>query len=569
MRIERYKTDLLIIGGGAAGLYAGITALENSDINIIIADKANIKRSGCLAAGINALNAYINPGLTEDDYLEYVNKEFDGIVREDLVYTMAKRLNSSAERLEEFGLPILKDEEGNYMPRGKRSIKINGENIKPILAKGLYETAEKHGKDRLKVIEYINISDYILEDNKVIGAIGFSVKEEKFYIIEAEACIIATGGAAGLYRPNNTDHARHKMWYSPFNTGAGYAMGIRAGAEMTSFEMRFIALRCKDTIAPTGTIAQGSGIKHVNAKGEVYIDGKMSTSERLMRTIEQNRLGKGPCYLKTSGIDRDMEEQLIKAYLNMAPGQVIKWIDEDRLPSESNVEIEGTEPYITGGHSSAGYWVATDRSTSLKGLFAAGDVAGGSPKKYATGSFAEGEIAAESAVKYIDKNRIEDYDKKNILERTNTNEMIERLKSFYSNSSNIEIESVEEAMQKVMDEYAGGISADYRYNEERLFEALKKLKFIEDMAENLKAENTHELMLITDIIDRILVSKILINHMIFRKETRWSAYHENLSYLETDSKYDKLYVNSEYNDGEIKVYTKPVIKKGDIYEHRN
>ena len=49
----------------------------------------------------------------------------------------------------------------------------------------------------------------------------------------------------------------YTSWYPPFNTGAGYAMGIRAGAEMTTLEHRFIALRCKDTIAPTGTIAQG------------------------------------------------------------------------------------------------------------------------------------------------------------------------------------------------------------------------------------------------------------------------------------------------------------------------
>lgn len=77
-----------------------------------------------------------------------------------------------------------------------------------------------------------------------------------FYEINAKAVLVATGGAAGLYRPNNPGFSRHKMWYPPFNTGAGYAMGINAGAEMTTFEMRFIALRCKDTIAPTGTIAQ-------------------------------------------------------------------------------------------------------------------------------------------------------------------------------------------------------------------------------------------------------------------------------------------------------------------------
>ena len=96
----------------------------------------------------------------------------------------------------------------------------------------------------------MNITDLLIDDDRVYGAVGFSIKENTAYEIHAGAVLIATGGAAGLYKPNNPGFSRHKMWYPPFNTGAGYAMGIRAGAEMTSFEMRFIALRCKDTIAP-------------------------------------------------------------------------------------------------------------------------------------------------------------------------------------------------------------------------------------------------------------------------------------------------------------------------------
>ena len=94
-------------------------------------------------------------------------------------------------------------------------------------------------------------------------------------------CSVQQAETAGLYRPNNPGFSRHKMWYPPFNTGAGYAMGIRSGAEMTTFEMRFIALRCKDTIAPTGTIAQGVGAKQVNSLGEVYeTKYGLTTSER-------------------------------------------------------------------------------------------------------------------------------------------------------------------------------------------------------------------------------------------------------------------------------------------------
>ena len=111
------------------------------------------------------------------------------------------------------------------------------------------------------MLNRVNIIDYAVEGNRIKGAYGIGIENDTFYIIEAKAVIIATGGAAGLYKPNNPGFSRHKMWYPPFNTGAGYAMGIKAGAEMTTFEMRFIALRCKDTIAPTGTFGTGCRVQ--------------------------------------------------------------------------------------------------------------------------------------------------------------------------------------------------------------------------------------------------------------------------------------------------------------------
>lgn len=272
MKTEKISTDVLIIGGGTAGCYAALTISENSDKKVLICEKAHIKRSGCLAAGVNALNAYIVEGRKPQDYVDYAKKDADGIVREDLLLTMSEKLNEVTERLEKLGLVILKDENGKYVTRGNRNLKINGENIKPILA----DAVEK--AKNVTVLNRVNIFDYSVKDNKIYGAFGFGIESGIFYTIEAKAVIIATGGAAGLYKPNNPGFSRHKMWYPPFNTGAGYAMGIRAGAEMTTFEMRFIALRCKDTIAPTGTLAQGVGAKQINSLGEFM---KQSTDLQL------------------------------------------------------------------------------------------------------------------------------------------------------------------------------------------------------------------------------------------------------------------------------------------------
>lgn len=567
MQIENKKilhTDILIIGGGTAGCYAALTIREQSDYSIVIAEKANIKRSGCLAAGVNAINAYIVDGRKPEDYVEYAKKDADGIVREDLLMTMSEGLNHVTHKMENLGLVILKDENGNYVARGNRNIKINGENMKPLLAKAVEKLED------VTILNRINITDYIVEENEIKGAFGFSIEEGTAYEIRAKKVLCATGGAAGLYRPNNPGFSRHKMWYPPFNTGAGYAMGIRAGAEMTTFEMRFIALRCKDTIAPTGTIAQGVGAKQVNAKGEVYEDKYgLTTSERVYGTVMENLEGRGPCYLRTEGITAEQDESLKKAYLNMAPSQTLKWLESGKNPSEQNVEIEGTEPYIVGGHTASGYWVDTDRETTIHGLFAAGDVAGGCPQKYVTGAMVEGEIAAKKIVSQLNEERDKEKASDESTEKKALDAKITEYNRYLSNEGSMyETEALEEAMQKVMDEYAGGISTHYQFNEKQLALAKEKIEKIEKLAENVNAGDMHELMFVYELKERLTVCKSVIAHLFARKETRWHSFDENLDYPKKSGDWLK-YVNSKMEDDKITVFTRKLVGREEHYEHHD
>ena len=586
MNIEKIKTDLLIIGGGTAGCYAAITAAarnsgKSQDLKILIVEKANIKRSGCLAAGVNALNAYITEGRTPKDYVEYAKKDADGIVREDLLYSISEKFNEVTAHLEKLGLVILKDKDGKYVTRGNRNIKINGENIKPILAAAVAKLPF------VQVLNHVNVIDFSVHDNRIDGAFGFGIENGTFYAIEAKAVIIATGGAAGLYRPNNPGFSRHKMWYPPFNTGAGYAMGIRHGAEMTTFEMRFIALRCKDTIAPTGTLAQGVGAKQVNSLGEVYeTKYGISTSERVYGTVAENLAGRGPCYLRTKGISAVQEESLLKAYLNMAPSQTIRWL-ENETPSKANVEIEGTEPYIVGGHTASGYWVDTKRATTIEGLYAAGDVAGGCPQKYVTGALAEGEIAAKSAVEYInavdcrtplqgvrndvDADPREDVDAKATIKEAEIARHVAEIETYLSQKNSLyTTEQLEEAMQIAMDEYAGGIKTGYGYSEKHLNIAKEKIDEIESLTDKLSAADLQEVMYIYELKERLTVCKSVIAHLKARHETRWHSFAENLDYPEKDNANFRKYVNSRLENGEIKIILRDLTAEGQKnYEHQH
>lgn len=573
--VKTYNTDILIIGGGTAGCYAALTIREKSDASVIIAEKANIKRSGCLAAGVNAINAYIVKGRTPRDYVEYATNDAAGIVRDDLLLTMSEGLNRVTKKLEDLGLVILKDENGEYVARGNRNIKINGENIKPILA----DAVEK--LKNVKVLNRVAVTEYLVRDNQIYGALAIDTEENVLYVIHAKKVICATGGAAGLYRPNNPGFSRHKMWYPPFNTGAGYAMGILAGAEMTTFEMRFIALRCKDTIAPTGTIAQGVGAKQVNSLGEVYDDKYgNTTSERVYGTVRENLEGRGPCYLRTDGITEEQDQELLRAYLNMAPSQTLKWIESGKNPSKQNVEIEGTEPYIVGGHTASGYWIDTNRQTTIKGLYAAGDVAGGCPQKYVTGALVEGEIAANAAIEAI----LEDKQNQYIQEDRNSQEATYKVKSEdadFIRYKKKEIQSIlnrqdevftteqlEEAMQKVMDTYAGGIGSHYQYNEKQLDLAEEKIEQIIKLSEHLQAADMHELLFVYELKERLVVCQSVIAHLKARKETRWHSFAENLDYPDSSDKWLR-YVNSKREDGTLKIIYQDLVKRGETYEHSN
>ena len=617
---ERLRTDVLIIGGGTAGCYAALTIGKASDARIIVAEKAHIKRSGCLAAGVNAINCYILPNRTVQDYVDYATKDAEGIVRDDLLRTMCERVNGTVHELERLGLVILKDGQGNYVARGNRNIKINGENIKPILASAV------ESLENCEVINQLVITDYIVKDNRIYGAIGFHKETGTIYEIEATYVICATGGASGIYKPNNPGFSRHKMWYSPFNTGAGYAMGILQGAEMTTLEMRFIALRCKDTIAPTGTIAQGVGAKQINGLGENYesVYG-ITTSQRVYGTVQEQVEGRGPCYLGTKGISPDQEQDLLKAYLNMAPSQTLRWVERGHGPATENVEIEGTEPYIVGGHTASGYWVDTHRETTITNLFAAGDVAGGAPQKYVTGALAEGEIAGDEIVRrYQDQGEVpsvewEAWYKETIdaivkrytsqmganggagISRTNDSNLpahmsdqsaaVSTKDSFAQircndaviqndinnstegvhakdSSTLASIEAQEQKLQNIMDVYAGGISQAYKYTEESLGVAKLKLEALAKDVEKLQATTLHELSYLYELRDRIVVARALVAHLGGRKETRWHSFGEHGDYPNCSDE-GLVYVNSVYKDGEFQVFQRPLVEKGDTYEHTN
>jgi adenylylsulfate reductase subunit A len=246
----------------------------------------------------------------------------------------------------------------------------------------------------------------------------------------------------------------------------------------------------------------------------------------------------------------------------MAPSQTLKWVESGKLPGDQDVEIEGTEPYIVGGHTASGYWVNTQRETTIAGLYAAGDVAGGCPQKYVTGALAEGEIAALDMIEKMEK----DFTYPNLEEQAG--EILKAYGQFLENQSPMfTVDELEEAMQKVMDEYAGGIATHYQYNEKQLNLAREKITHIQELAAQAGAGDMHELMFIYELKERLEICQTLIDHMKNRKETRWHSFNENLDHPESKEEYFK-YVNSKMEQGVRKIFLRDIVKE-ENYEHQN
>src|SRR5579862_9543093 len=186
--VETVDTDLLILGGGMAGCGAAYEAgywARSTGLKVTLVEKAAVERSGAVAMGLSAINCYMgmkNGENQPEDFVRYVRQDLMGLCREDLVYDIARHVDSSVHLFEKWGLPIFKNEDGTYKREGKWQIMIHGESYKPIVAE-----AAKKAIGPENVYERIYVADLLTDPatGNVAGAIGFSVRDHKVYVFKA------------------------------------------------------------------------------------------------------------------------------------------------------------------------------------------------------------------------------------------------------------------------------------------------------------------------------------------------------------------------------------------------
>lgn len=562
--------DLLIIGGGNAGCFVATeTARLNPAAKIVIVEKADIMRSGACSAGMDAINTYIPPNKTPEDLVRWSRSQVGGgPLREDLALSNAQELNECVDDLERWGLPILRDEQGNIRYRGKWDISIHGEQLKPIMAEKALET----GAD---VYNRVAATALLVHNGRCTGATGFGVRDGKFYVFRARATVVSTGGAGTLYKSYTADStdSGSQIWMCPYCVGSGYAMGLRQGAELSSLEQRWVATRTKDFCGPVDTISVGYGAPIINSLGERvmsrYENVGGDAAPRYIRAnapMEEWLAGRGPCFCDTTNMTPEKTKAMMEDYLNERPSFVLFLASRGQDPSKEPIEIFGSDPYIMGGHTGGGYWVDMERMTTLPGLFAAGETAGGNPNKFVGGCCAEGKLAARGALAYM---AVADAP---VLDAAQIAQEKERV---YAPLLTREEEGVsplemKERLQRLMDEYAGGSSQFYRVNEQQLDYALRHIKILQSQFKHLRAKDLHDLMQANETMDRVDVAEAVVHHLKARKETRWAGWQTRSDYPQRDDENFDCFVESRRDPatGEMTTFTRPYeqLLPGDRYK---
>ena len=615
--------DILVVGAGLGGTGAAYEARYwGRDKKIVIAEKANIDRSGAVAQGLYAINCYMGTRWGEnnpEDHVRYARMDLMGMVREDLAFDMARHVDSTVHKFEEWGLPLMKDPKradlaegdkgrGAYMREGRWQIMIHGESYKPIVAEAAKVNADKTF-NRIMVTHLLTDD---AQENRIAGAVGFNVRTGNYHVFKSKTVIVGAGGASNIFKPRSVGEGAGRVWYAPWSSGSAYALMIEAGAKMTQMENRIVLARFKDGYGPVGayflhlkTYTQNGygdeyeskwfpaltkmvGKEYLDTEGQHLSHKPIPTCLRNHAFISEVNAGRGPIHMVTMEAFQDphLEEVGWENFLGMTVGQAVLWAATDVDPKYVNPELTTSEPYVMGSHATGcGAWCSGpedisgnipeyfwgyNRMMTVDGLFGAGDAVGGTPHAFSSGSFTEGRLSAKAACKYIDDGKAEgiNVSQQQIDERKA--QIYKPLETYTVGRNEIVGGEVSpsyllpmpglQRLQKLMDEYAGGVTVQYMTNDKLLNMGLHKLKILEQDLEKVGAEDIHQLLRAWELKHRHRTSECVVHHTLFREETRWPGYYYRGDCMKLDDKNWHVLTTSQRdrNTGEYTMEKQPL-----------
>jgi len=511
------EVDLLIAGGGIAGLMAAISAAEEG-ASVIVAEKANTKRSGSGATGNDHFCCYI-PEIHGDDIESILWEDLHSLHGDFQDVNLARRfLEQSFSRVRDWdrwGISMKPhgywDFSGHAYPgRPRIFLKYAGYNQKEVLTR----EAKQRGA---RLMNHLVVTDVITRDGEAIGAIGVNTSQEnpEVQLFRAKSVLLATGATTRLY-PSSTPGWMFNIPFCPACNGSGRAMAYRCGAKLVNMEIpnrhagpKYFARCGKATWIGVYRDPHGRAVgpfvnQPTKALGDITAD--------VWNTVftDKFKSGEGPVYIDCTTISEEDMEYMLWGLVQEGNTAMLDYMAKEGIDIRKHrVEFRQYEPFLIG---SRGIEINLDAETNIAGLYAAGDEVGNF-RADLSGAASYGWIAGKSAADRA--KRIKGF------AGVEQDPLVEDRTAFFSKllsrNSGPTWKEANLALQQIMEDYAG---VDVR--SATLLSA--GLKYLRDLKQKvlaeLSADNSHTLMRCLETLDLMDCAEVIFYGALERKETR-------------------------------------------------
>lgn len=531
--------DILIIGGGTAGPMAALKAKrKNPDANVVLLDKAHVKRSGAISMGMDGLNNSVIPGYaTPEQYVKEITIANDGICDQAAVYRYAEECYGIIEELDSFGIRFQKDENGEYDVKKVHHIGTyvlpmpNGDTVK----KALYRQLRKA---RINIINRFMATRLLIGDGRAAGAICVNTRSAEFLVVRAKAVIMSLGAAGRLGLP--TSGYLYGTYENASNSGEGYAMAYHAGAGLANLECYQINPLIKDYNGPACAYVAGPlGGYTANASGERFIECDYWSGQMMQEFFDELQGGKGPVYLK---LDHLAEETIseIERVLHIVERPTRGHFHKGRGTDyrKEMIEMHISEIGFCSGHSASGVFVDERARTTIDGLYAAGDMAN-VPHNYMLGAFTNGALAGLDAVDFVKDVDFASFDMADVdAER-------ERVLAPTRRDDGIPPNQIEYKTRRLVNDYLQPpkVTAKMELAQTRFAEVR------EDMEQGMYVRDAHELMRALEASTILDCAEMAAAASLYRTESRWGLYHNRVEYERDDENWFCHTILTKGDDG--------------------
>ena len=526
MNIITRTVDVLVIGGGTAGPMAAVKAKEaNPKLEVLLLEKANVKRSGAISMGMDGLNNAVVPGFaTPEQYVKEITTANDGIVNQKTVMAYARNSYSMIEELDRWGVKFEKDETGDYAMRKVHHMGTyvlpmpEGHNIKNVLYRRLKRTRVEMSQ-RLVVTRLLTAAD-----GSIAGAMAFDCRTAEFHVIRAKSVVLATGAAGRLGLP--ASGYLFGTYENPTNAGDGYSMAYHAGAELSGIECFQINPLIKDYNGPACAYVTGPFGGHTtNNKGERFIECDYWSGQMMMEFYNELQGGNGPVFLKLSHLAEETIatiEQIL--HTNERPSRGRFHAGRGTDYREQMVEMHISEIGLCSGHSASGVWVDEHARTTVPGLHAAGDLAC-VPHNYMLGAFVYGRLAGESAARHCAETELPALDEEQVAREH------ARVSAPLLRSGGLPPAQVEYKLRRMVNDYLQPPKVT-----RKMEIGLSRFEQIHEDLEQLAAPGPHELMRAMEVHAIRDCAEMAARASLYRTESRWGLYHHRVDFPERNDR---------------------------------